>query len=138
MPSHSILAGLSLVIHRHDHLYTSINKNIILSSQFKGARNRIHGVPVILCTLDMLAHPLIRTFTNANPITTAIIDEASQIPVGSYVTPFNSFSFSIKKVCMIGDDKQCKLPPLSGFPRNSHWLSAPLWCWGRPYHPEHI
>ena len=100
------------MIYRHDHLYTSINNNVILSDQLKGAQSRIHGVPVMLCTLDMLAHPLIHICTTENPITTAIIDEAGKIPVGSYVTPFSLFSSSIKKVCMVGDDKQCKLTSL--------------------------
>ncbi|OSD06570.1 hypothetical protein PYCCODRAFT_1422789 [Trametes coccinea BRFM310] len=92
----------------HDHLYHGLNKNLISSQQFKSAQKEIRGVPVILCTLSMLAHPLIHTFNTANPVTTVVIDEASQITLGSYVDPLKKFP-TIRKLCLIGDDKQ--LPP---------------------------
>ncbi|EJF64958.1 hypothetical protein DICSQDRAFT_159914 [Dichomitus squalens LYAD-421 SS1] len=92
----------------HEHIYTSINKNIILSRDFKRAQRKVQGIPVILCTLSMLAHPKLHIFTTANPISTLVIDEASQIGIGDYVAPLQQFP-SISKICMIGDDKQ--LPP---------------------------
>ena len=46
-------------------------------------------------------------FIRAVPLTTLIIDEASQIEIGDYVSIFTSFD-TIRKVCFIGDDKQCR------------------------------
>jgi regulator of nonsense transcripts 1 len=37
---------------------------------------------------------------------TVIVDEASQIEIGSYIPMLITFS-SIRKMCFIGDDKQC-------------------------------
>lgn len=91
---------------RHDHLYKQLNKNIIRSTEFRHARSKVQGVPVILCTLSMLSNSLIHIFTNANPIATVVVDEASQITLGNYVRPLQKFP-SITKMCMIGDDKQC-------------------------------
>jgi regulator of nonsense transcripts 1 len=45
----------------------------------------------------------------ANPLTTLVIDEASQIEVGDYVAVFSKYVSSLRKLCFIGDDKQ--LPP---------------------------
>jgi superfamily I DNA and/or RNA helicase len=47
------------------------------------------------------------------PIKTLVIDEASQIEIGDYIPLFTSHS-TIRKVCFIGDDKQCKpsFPPI--------------------------
>ncbi|RPD74791.1 P-loop containing nucleoside triphosphate hydrolase protein [Lentinus tigrinus ALCF2SS1-7] len=94
----------------HEHLYQDLTKNIITSLEFrpKLLRNRLEGVPVILCTISMLSNPKISLFTRANPIKTMVVDEASQIPLGDYVAPLKNFP-SIHKICMIGDDKQ--LPP---------------------------
>ncbi|KAH9903023.1 P-loop containing nucleoside triphosphate hydrolase protein [Cubamyces lactineus] len=93
----------------HEHLYKDINKNIITSREFKGKIKGLQDIPVMLCTLSMLAHPLIYKFTKPNPVKIMVVDEASQITLGNYVAPFNMFSNTIHKVCMIGDDKQ--LPP---------------------------
>ncbi|KAI0331917.1 P-loop containing nucleoside triphosphate hydrolase protein [Cubamyces sp. BRFM 1775] len=92
----------------HEHLYKDINKNIVTSKEFKRIKG-LQDIPVMLCTLSMLAHPLINKFTTPNPIKIMVVDEASQITLGNYVAPFNHFSNTIHKVCMIGDDKQ--LPP---------------------------
>jgi regulator of nonsense transcripts 1 len=43
------------------------------------------------------------------PITTLVVDEASQIEIGDYIPVFTNFVSTIRKVCFIGDDKQ--LPP---------------------------
>jgi hypothetical protein len=37
---------------------------------------------------------------------TLVVDEASQIEVGNYITTFTKFG-SLRKVCFIGDNKQC-------------------------------
>jgi hypothetical protein len=49
-----------------------------------------------------------RGFTQAVPVIKVIIDEASQIEVGQYVPLFKSFGKTLRKLCFIGDDKQCK------------------------------
>ncbi|KAI0775212.1 P-loop containing nucleoside triphosphate hydrolase protein [Trametes elegans] len=92
----------------HEHIYHGINKNVISSNDFKWAHKRVQGVPVTLCTLSMLAHPKISIFTKANPMNIMVVDEASQITLGNYVFPLNTYP-SIYKLCLIGDDKQ--LPP---------------------------
>ncbi|KAH9850369.1 P-loop containing nucleoside triphosphate hydrolase protein [Lenzites betulinus] len=92
----------------HDHIYSKVNKNLIISKDFKRAHRQIQGVKVFLCTLSMLSNPTLHIFTSVNPIKTLVVDEASQITLGSYVVPLTSFP-TISKMCMIGDDKQ--LPP---------------------------
>ncbi|KAI0649113.1 P-loop containing nucleoside triphosphate hydrolase protein [Trametes meyenii] len=92
----------------HEHIYGQVIRNVITSAEFRSAAPRVKGVPVILCTLSMLSHPRISMFTCANPIKTMVIDEASQITLGNYISPLKRFS-TINKLCMIGDDKQ--LPP---------------------------
>lgn len=57
----------------------------------------------------MLSNPLFqRIFLKECPLKTLIIDEASQIHVGDYVSVFYK-NPGLRKVCFIGDDKQCKL-----------------------------
>ncbi|KAH9917836.1 P-loop containing nucleoside triphosphate hydrolase protein [Fomitopsis serialis] len=92
----------------HEHLYTAVNKNIISSSNFKNAGKLLKGCPVILCTLSMLSNPRIKGFTALCPLTTLVVDEASQISINDYIPALQQFS-SIRKMCFIGDDKQ--LPP---------------------------
>lgn len=67
----------------------------------------LEGCKVILCTLSMLSHPKIELFTGKVPVRALVVDEASQIALGDYVSPLKNFS-TIQKLCFIGDDKQCK------------------------------
>lgn len=53
----------------------------------------------------MLSSPMIRIFMKECPLKTLIIDEASQIHVGDYVSVFYK-NRNLRKVCFIGDDKQ--------------------------------
>lgn len=98
----------------HEHLYKQVSRNIIPSSNFPRGPTQLHktldGSQVLLCTLSMLSNSRLRDvgFIRAVPLTTLIIDEASQIEIGDYVSIFTSFD-TIRKVCFIGDDKQ--LPP---------------------------
>jgi hypothetical protein len=92
---------------RHEHLYSKIQDNIIRSDTFKGAQSRIQDCQVILCTLSMLSNPAIRKFTWSIPVQTLVVDEASQIEIGDYLAVFTSFFRTLRKVCFIGDDKQC-------------------------------
>jgi len=97
---------------RHEHLYTNIRANIITSEEFTTPgllQKYLKDCPVVLCTLSMLSSFALRRaggFTAA-PIKTLVIDEASQIEIGGYIPLFTSHS-TIRKVCFIGDDKQCK------------------------------
>ncbi|EAU85578.2 hypothetical protein CC1G_06291 [Coprinopsis cinerea okayama7 len=56
----------------------------------------------------MLSNNKIPLFTKHIPLHTLIIDEASQIEIGNYVSVFMNFA-SLRKVCFIGDPEQ--LPP---------------------------
>ncbi|KAF8150796.1 P-loop containing nucleoside triphosphate hydrolase protein [Crassisporium funariophilum] len=95
----------------HEHIYHKVENNIIRSdSFFSGAsKSNLRGCQVILCTISMLSNKLISKFTMEIPIRTLIVDEASQIEVGNYVSIFTTFQNTLRKACFIGDDKQ--LPP---------------------------
>ncbi|KAH7922889.1 P-loop containing nucleoside triphosphate hydrolase protein [Leucogyrophana mollusca] len=97
----------------HEHLYTDIRSNIILSKDFPLPgllRKELSGCPVVLCTLSMLSNHMLQLqgVFRAVPLKTVIVDEASQIEIGDYIPLFTAHT-SIRKVCFIGDDKQ--LPP---------------------------
>ncbi|KAI6042882.1 P-loop containing nucleoside triphosphate hydrolase protein [Pisolithus marmoratus] len=97
----------------HEHLYASIHANIIVSDEFKdgsGLAGQLSSCPVVLCTLSMLSSSnLIKSGAfRVAPLQTIIVDEASQIEVGSYIPLFTTTT-TIRKVSFIGDDKQ--LPP---------------------------
>lgn len=55
----------------------------------------------------MLSNLHVNKFTKAIPLQTMIVDEASQIEVGNYIPVFTNFKHSLRKLCFIGDDKQC-------------------------------
>jgi len=95
---------------RHEHLYSKISKNLIRSDDFsnKGLHKALNGVRVILCTLSMLSNSRLASISHVNPVTTLVIDEASQIEVGDYVAVFTTYVSSLRKLCFIGDDKQCE------------------------------
>jgi regulator of nonsense transcripts 1 len=98
---------------RHEHVYEKVKSNIIVSDSLPkpGALQRVlQGSQVILCTLSMISNPRLRDleFTQAVPIINVIIDEASQIEVGQYVPLFVSFGNTLRKLCFIGDNEQCK------------------------------
>ncbi|KAF5342579.1 hypothetical protein D9611_001793 [Ephemerocybe angulata] len=97
----------------HEHLYTEDTRfkdHLILSSSFKKTKPRdLAGCKVILSTLSMLSNPSLHIFTKHIPIRSLIVDEASQIEIGSYIPAFTTFLPTLRKLCFIGDDKQ--LPP---------------------------
>lgn len=96
---------------RHEHLYKMIEANvIILDMLYKpGAlRKDLEDSQVILCTLSTMSHPRLSGLTKIVPIINVIIDEASQIEVGQYVPLVKSSGSTLRKLCFIGDDKQCK------------------------------
>ncbi|KAF6742052.1 hypothetical protein DFP72DRAFT_218314 [Ephemerocybe angulata] len=100
----------------HEHLYTEDTRfkdHLILSSSFKKTKPRdLAGCKVILSTLSMLSNPLLYTFTKHIPIRSLIVDEASQIEIGSYIPAFTTFLPTLRKLCFIGDDKQCECSSL--------------------------
>lgn len=97
-----------LLYFRHEHLYQKTQPYVIQSDEFTEHLGvRLKGVQVILCTLSMLSNKHISRFTSSVPLQTLVVDEASQIEVGDYVSTFAKFS-GLRKVCFIGDDKQCK------------------------------
>jgi regulator of nonsense transcripts 1 len=113
---------------RHEHLYKKIGKdNILVSDRFssQGAfQKALQGTQVILCTLSMISNPKLQFIgTQVVPVINVIIDEASQIEVGQYVPLFKSFGKILRKICFVGDDKQCQLL-LHCSARNSTFLSA--------------
>lgn len=55
----------------------------------------------------MLSSDQLKKFTIKVPIQTLVVDEASQIEIGDYIPAFQRYS-SLRKMCFIGDDKQCR------------------------------
>ena len=64
----------------------------------------------MLCTISMLSTNKLMThgFTKIVPVQTVIIDEASQIEVGDYLSILAKYKTSLRKMVFIGDDKQCE------------------------------
>lgn len=56
----------------------------------------------------MLANPRLSGFFRRVPLIHLVVDEASQIEIGNYATIFNN-GMALRKVCFIGDDKQCEV-----------------------------
>ncbi|CCM03092.1 uncharacterized protein FIBRA_05212 [Fibroporia radiculosa] len=103
-----LLVSADFHIAWHEHLYHKVVKNIIRSDEFQRAEGLLQDCPVVLCTLSMLSNPRVKNFSHIVPISTLVVDEASQIAVNGYVGPLGTYP-SLRKVCFIGDDKQ--LPP---------------------------
>ncbi|KAF8969176.1 hypothetical protein BDZ97DRAFT_269461 [Flammula alnicola] len=83
----------------HEHLYGKIENYLIRSDEFHIASNKVNlrGTRVMLCTLSMLAHKRISKFTQEIPLKMLIVDEASQIEIGNYITVFSSFKTTLRK-----------------------------------------
>ena len=95
---------------RHEHLYHKVQNNFISSDAFhRTGPSKLKDCQVILCTLSMLSNKNIDKFTEVIPLRTLVVDEASQIEVGNYIPVFTAFKDSLRKLCFIGDDKQCML-----------------------------
>ncbi|KAG5728822.1 Regulator of nonsense transcripts 1 like protein, partial [Termitomyces sp. T112] len=94
----------------HEHLYGNIVSNLIRSDDFSGdivgTERLLLGSRVILCTLSMLSHEKLKFFILIVPPQTIIVDEASQIEVGDYLPPLQRFRMTLRKLVLIGDDKQ--------------------------------
>ncbi|KAL0065073.1 hypothetical protein AAF712_007909 [Marasmius tenuissimus] len=94
----------------HEHLYQQILDRVIRSDRFMSVKSKeLADCKVILCTLSMLSARLLKIFTRAVPIQTLVVDEASQIEIGDYFHAFEVAKGTLRKMCLIGDDKQ--LPP---------------------------
>ncbi|KAG5646992.1 hypothetical protein DXG03_001716 [Asterophora parasitica] len=104
-----LLVSKDFILEWHEHIYTKVQQNIIRSDRFKFVKaHTLRGCKVMLCTLSMLSNTFITNFTCPNPIKTLIVDEASQIEIGNYMSILSTCG-SLRKACFIGDDKQ--LPP---------------------------
>jgi hypothetical protein len=68
------------------------------------------GARVMLCTISMLSTNRLTEcgFTKIVPVQMIIVDEASQIEVGDYLSILARYKTSLRKMAFIGDDKQCK------------------------------
>ncbi|KAK1236205.1 hypothetical protein PQX77_000549, partial [Marasmius sp. AFHP31] len=94
----------------HEHLYQQIHNKVIRSDQFRSLNFReLADCKVISCTLSMLSAELLRNFTRDVPIQRLVVDEASQIEIGDYFHALEVAKGTLRKMCLIGDDKQ--LPP---------------------------
>lgn len=92
---------------RHEHLYSKLPAENLIRSNELSVRE-FQGRRVILCTLSMLSNRSIGPIIKANPLETLVIDEASQIQIGDYIPVLSKHGKSIRKICFIGDDKQCE------------------------------
>ncbi|KAJ4477314.1 P-loop containing nucleoside triphosphate hydrolase protein, partial [Lentinula aciculospora] len=106
-----LLVSKDFIFDWHEHLYDAKFRDNVISSEkfFALSMSKISDSKVILCTLSMFSNFFISKFTKHIPIHTLIVDEASQIEVGSFLSVLISASKTLQKLCLIGDDKQ--LPP---------------------------
>ena len=83
--------------------------HIIQSDRFsKTKRSDLKDIEVVLCTLSMLSnYHVVKTIAKVIPLCTLVVDEASQIEIGQYLPVFSDYP-TLRKVCFIGDDKQCE------------------------------
>ncbi|KAF7316734.1 AAA-12 domain-containing protein [Mycena chlorophos] len=97
----------------HEHLYKKIEPLLVRSDKMPdnpvGMQQLLAGATTILCTLSMLSNSRFGLVTRVVPVETMVVDEASQIEIGDYVSPISLFSTRLTKMVFIGDDKQ--LPP---------------------------
>lgn len=75
----------------------------------------------------MLSNSQLKTISRGNPLSTLVIDEASQIELGDYIPVFREYNFSLRKVCFIGDDKQCIFPTFLNISLLINLNSATFW-----------
>jgi len=112
--AHLLLILLRFIYVRHEHIYTKVQDNVIRSEHFSSvSRKTFKNCKVMLCTLSMLSNRFIHKFTSQNPMKTLVVDEASQIEVGDYVSVFSDFHNTLCKAIFIGDDKQCIFPHIN-------------------------
>jgi hypothetical protein len=116
---------------RHEHLYHKLPNYVIRSNEFSSpsVQRELQQCEVILCTLSMLSNVRIleKGFTDAVPINTLVVDEASQIEVGDYTNVFSTFKSTLRKMCFIGDDKQCGFVSSPLLYVTLRYSSAPIW-----------
>ena len=117
---------------RHEHLYHKVRNNFISSDKFyiASSKSNLKDCQVILCTLSMLSNSKINLFTKKIPLKTLVVDEASQIEVGNYISIFTDFKHSLRKLCFIGDDKQCMFYLTYIYKKYLTSFSTTLWSGG--------
>ena len=136
-----ILVWLSNNFFRHEHIYArEIENYLIRSDQFfeSAGRAKLRDVSVILSTLSMLSNKFISKFTQHIPVKILVVDEASQIEIGQYISVFSAFKSTLRKVCFIGDDKQCTFLQkcLNSLLKNIH--STSFWPRGPSRPPKYF
>ncbi|KZV92622.1 P-loop containing nucleoside triphosphate hydrolase protein [Exidia glandulosa HHB12029] len=96
----------------HEHLYNKIQNKIVRSDNFPKTELEVErvlaGSKVLLCTLSMLSNSSLREvgFTRVVPVQTLIVDEASQIELGDFLSPAHAFGSTLQRLIFVGDDKQ--------------------------------
>ncbi|KAF9560487.1 hypothetical protein CPC08DRAFT_472974 [Agrocybe pediades] len=83
----------------HEHLYAKVlTQNVIRSEAFRFVSPKdLKDTNVILCTISMLSNAQIKKFTRSIPVRTLVVDEASQIEVGNYISIFSQFQSTLRK-----------------------------------------
>ncbi|KAJ7773405.1 P-loop containing nucleoside triphosphate hydrolase protein [Mycena metata] len=88
----------------HEHLYGNLVDKLIrsddLTDDFLRIEERMQDSRVVLCTLSMLSSAKIGTVARFAPVQTVIVDEASQVELGSYLPLLDSFGHSLQKMVM--------------------------------------
>lgn len=101
---------IALISTRHEHLYKKISKNTIrtdIMPKPTALKKELQDTQVVLCTLSMISSPRRKAVSQLIPIINVVVDEASQIEVSQYIPLFKTFGHTLRKICFIGDDKQC-------------------------------
>lgn len=76
----------------------------------------------------MVAKSPLKAILQKNPLRTLVVDEAGQINVDGYLSILDGFQSTLRKMCFIGDDKQCtniSHPMALHCGRSDHLFSVP-------------
>ncbi|KAI0266502.1 P-loop containing nucleoside triphosphate hydrolase protein [Gloeopeniophorella convolvens] len=99
----------------HEEIYQELDHMLIRSDELSGkdfdVRIVFDGISIVLSTLSMLSNPVLDDcgLFDMIPVTTLVVDEASQIDVFEFLHLFYTWSKNLSKLCFFGDPKQ--LPP---------------------------
>lgn len=114
----------------HDDRYGDVQDQLIVSNELKDdtGRHLSQHISVLVCTLSMLSSKKIKqNFLSSFTVLRLLVDEASQVYVGDYLSPINDLP-TLRGITFFGDDKQ--LPPFGsdqGPPVSSVFEIQDIW-----------
>ena len=107
----------------HEDQYRHLSDQILETSRIDGSSVN-NDVLVFICTIGSLSNPGVAQLFKRKRIKRLVIDEASQVPLSSYVFPLINFP-TLKSIAFFGDPEQVSLT-FSFFVRNNYLSSRHL------------